>query len=255
MLVLSYLLFRLVLSCLVLFSLSSFLVSLFLLSCLLFSLSLLFSFVLSCLVFRLPSFIFSCLFLSVSPGLCLRVMLSVMLSVLLCVGVHVVWSVVCVGVTCRRTGVSSSVLLTKIRMAHAEFSLGTREVHQRTPWIFPFSGLRTGREQHVPDSSNHSLYLIKLFNSSSSVGHCGGNQLSDGSVCISPISPSRTNDLHVSIATPPGFALALRFSGLVHHLSGPDKTKNTLYMNITFTFTCICVYFFKKKNLYINMLS
>ena len=32
---------------------------------------------------------------------------------------------------------------------------------------FPFSSLRIDREQHVPDSSNHSLYLMKLFNSSS----------------------------------------------------------------------------------------
>ena len=32
---------------------------------------------------------------------------------------------------------------------------------------FPCSSLRKDREQHVPDSSNHSLYLIKLFTSSS----------------------------------------------------------------------------------------
>ena len=28
---------------------------------------------------------------------------------------------------------------------------------------FPFSSVRIGREQHVPDSSNHSLYLMKLL--------------------------------------------------------------------------------------------
>ena len=28
---------------------------------------------------------------------------------------------------------------------------------------FPFSSLRIDREQHVPDSSNHSLSLIRLF--------------------------------------------------------------------------------------------
>ena len=32
---------------------------------------------------------------------------------------------------------------------------------------FPCSSLRKDQEQHVPDSSNHSLYLIKLFTSSS----------------------------------------------------------------------------------------
>ena len=44
-------------------------------------------------------------------------------------------------------------------------------------WILPNLSLRIGREQHFPDFSNHSLYLIKLFNSSSPEGHCGGNQL------------------------------------------------------------------------------
>ena len=39
--------------------------------------------------------------------------------------------------------------------------------------ILPIQGLRTSREQHVPDSSNHSLYLIKLFNSSSPEEHFG----------------------------------------------------------------------------------
>ena len=34
-------------------------------------------------------------------------------------------------------------------------------------------GLRTSREQHFPDSSNHSLYLIKLFTSSSPEGNFG----------------------------------------------------------------------------------
>ena len=38
---------------------------------------------------------------------------------------------------------------------------------------FAFSSLRKDREQHVPDSSNRSLYLINLFNSSSPEGSCG----------------------------------------------------------------------------------
>ena len=32
-------------------------------------------------------------------------------------------------------------------------------------WIFPISSLRTGRTRNVPDSSNHSLYLIKMLSS------------------------------------------------------------------------------------------
>ena len=61
--------------------------------------------------------------------------------------------------------------------------------------------LRIGRGQRVPDSSNHSLYLIKLFNSSYPEGNFGGNQLLDGSISLSPLYPRMTNDLHVSIAT------------------------------------------------------
>ena len=70
----------------------------------------------------------------------------------------------------------------------------------REPWILHNFSLAIDREQHVPDSSNHSLYLIKLFNSSSPEGHYGGNQLLNGSVCLSPLSPSITNDLRVSIS-------------------------------------------------------
>ena len=61
--------------------------------------------------------------------------------------------------------------------------------------------LRIGRGQCVPDSSNHSLYLIKLFNSSYPEKNFGGNQLLDGSIRLSPLSPRMTNDLHNSIAT------------------------------------------------------
>ena len=39
------------------------------------------------------------------------------------------------------------------------------EVQQRTPWILPIFCLRIGREQHVAESSNHSLHLNTLFNS------------------------------------------------------------------------------------------
>ena len=51
--------------------------------------------------------------------------------------------------------------------AYQEKPTRASEVHQRNPWMFPILSLRIDREQHVPDSSNHSLYLIKLLNSSS----------------------------------------------------------------------------------------
>ena len=91
------------------------------------------------------------------------------------------------------------------RAGYLKRVIDTATVHSR---LFEFRiTLTVGalhRHKHVPASFNHSLYLTKLFNSSSTEGHCGGNQLLDGSVCLSPLSTSITNDLHVSIATPPG---------------------------------------------------
>uniref|UniRef100_A0A6N2N888 Senescence-associated protein n=1 Tax=Salix viminalis TaxID=40686 RepID=A0A6N2N888_SALVM len=58
-----------------------------------------------------------------------------------------------------------------------------------------------GRGRCAPDASNHWLYLIELAPSSSyPEGNFGGNQLLDGSISLSPLYPSQTNDLHVSIA-------------------------------------------------------
>ena len=61
-------------------------------------------------------------------------------------------------------------------MAHVEFSRDP-EVHQRNLGSYPTSSLRIGREQHVPDSSNNSLYLIKLLSYSYPEANVGGNQL------------------------------------------------------------------------------
>ena len=63
---------------------------------------------------------------------------------------------------------------------------------------FPFSSLRIGREQHVPDSSNHSLYLIKLFSYSNLEGNFGGNQLPNGSICLSSSTPPRPSRQHTT---------------------------------------------------------
>ncbi|CAN7022543.1 unnamed protein product, partial [Brassica rapa subsp. trilocularis] len=55
-------------------------------------------------------------------------------------------------------------------------------------------------------------YLFKNSFPSSSYpeGNFGGNQLLDGSISLSPLYPSQTNDLHV-----------------IHHLSGPDRNAHT----------------------------
>ena len=77
------------------------------------------------------------------------------------------------------------------RKVHVEFSLVPREVHQRNRWIVHIFRLRTCREQHVSDSSNHSLYLKRLFSFSNLEANFGGNQQPDGSIGLSrsPLSP------------------------------------------------------------------
>ena len=49
--------------------------------------------------------------------------------------------------------------------AHVELSRALERFTERNSWLLPIQGLRTGREQHVPESSNHSLYLMKLLSS------------------------------------------------------------------------------------------
>ena len=96
------------------------------------------------------------------------------------------------------------------------------EVHQRNERISHTSSLRIGREQHVTDSSHHSLaFLIKLFNSSSPEGKLRREP--------APLSPSTTNDLLVSIATSLHQSLPdlVPFSGMVHHLPEVQTQGNT----------------------------
>ena len=113
-------------------------------------------------------------------------------------------------------------------------------VHSKRPCVYRHHAYML-KHMYALCSSNHSRYLVKLFNSSSPEGHCGGNQLLGGSVFISLLSPCVSKYLHVSIATPPGFPLTLRFSGLVHH---PNKTKkNKLYIYIfVFVYVHISLY-------------
>ena len=68
----------------------------------------------------------------------------------------------------RTRKVALSVLFTKIcpRRVITWPQRSTKE----TNGSYPFFSLRTGRKQHVADSSNHSLCLIKLFSFSALVG-------------------------------------------------------------------------------------
>src|SRR5574343_432282 len=53
----------------------------------------------------------------------------------------------------------------------------------------------------------------------------GGNQLLDGSISLSPLHSSLTNDLHVSTVSDlqQEFLPASSYPSVVHHLSGPNR--------------------------------
>ena len=55
-------------------------------------------------------------------------------------------------------------------------------------------------------------------------GNFGWNQLLDGSMSLSPLYSCLTIDLHVRTVCelPPGFPLALFYTSIDHHLSGPE---------------------------------
>ena len=58
------------------------------------------------------------------------------------------------------------------KMDHKELSRAPERFTKRNERILPILTFREGREQHIPDSSDHSLFMIKLFNSSSPEGNC-----------------------------------------------------------------------------------
>ena len=110
---------------------------------------------------------------------------------------------------------------------------------KRNPWIQPiFWSLRIGREQHVPDSSVHSLYLMKLLSSSSPEGHCEGNQPRDGSICLSPFSEIyRTICTSISLLHQGSLDVALlKIRSPSHNYTQQNTTHKHTYTQIhTFT--------------------
>ena len=75
----------------------------------------------------------------------------------------------------RRRGGSSPVLLTEKWPTWSSHSVP--DVDKKKRKNLTHISLRIGREYHVPDSSNHSLSLMKLLSSSDPEGNCGWNQL------------------------------------------------------------------------------
>ena len=70
-----------------------------------------------------------------------------------------------------------------------------------TTGFYPCFNLRISREQHVPDSSNHSLHLMKLLSSSYPEGKLRKESAVRWFGLFSAPNPSLTNALHGSIAT------------------------------------------------------
>ncbi|KAL0746125.1 hypothetical protein Bca101_101362 [Brassica carinata] len=107
------------------------------------------------------------------------------------------------------------------KMAHLELSIpwdGSTKQPPRPTYLKFENRSRTLR----PDASNHWLYPIELASELQlSRGKLRGNQLLDGSISLSPLYPSQTNDLHARSPWPPPEFLWLRPPGIVHHLSVP----------------------------------
>ena len=86
------------------------------------------------------------------------------------------------------------------RTAHAALSLGPTSSPKVATGCCPCSSLRKDREQHVPDSSNHSLCLIMLLSNS----YCGetleGTSREMVRFVFRSHEKSITNDFRVSIS-------------------------------------------------------
>ncbi|KAK8495621.1 hypothetical protein V6N13_038565 [Hibiscus sabdariffa] len=110
-------------------------------------------------------------------------------------------------------------------MAHLELSIpwhGSTKQPRRPTYL----KFEIGRGRCAPDASNHWLYPIELAKGSSyPEGNFGGNQLLDGSISLSPLLPKSDERFarQYRCGPPPEFPLASPRSGIVHHLSGPDR--------------------------------
>ena len=93
-----------------------------------------------------------------------------------------------------------------------------------TPDTHKNGSVSIGREQHFPDSSNHSIYLMKLSRSS----YLSGKLRKEPAVRWFGLSFALLTKRHERSERPyrheppQEFPLTLPFSSFVHHLSSPD---------------------------------
>ena len=123
---------------------------------------------------------------------------------------------------------SPSVLLTK--KSPRRVLTWPHKFTERNPWILPIRSLRIDREQLVPESSNHSLYLMNLFIFSN---------LEESA----HTTDTNTNTTHTHAPThthqptdPPNIT---PLPSLPSPSPSPSHTQTHMYMHV---YLCMCVY-------------
>ena len=110
-------------------------------------------------------------------------------------------------------------------------SRGSQEV---TTGSYPFKVGEWGREQHVPESSNHALFP-------ENEGNFVENQLLDGSIGLSPLCRRRTICPSISqrdfARDSPDFAFFRHFSRVFPHVA---LTQTTLKITVSGRCACVC---------------
>ena len=114
------------------------------------------------------------------------------------------------------------------KMAHIESTLFPKVLHT-TIGSYPFKVWEQVEDNTPPIPLIIRFTRWNLCNSSYPEGNFRGNQLLDGSISLSPLYSSMTNDLHVSTAASlhQSFPWFYFFSSIVHHLSGPSTYAQT----------------------------
>ena len=109
-------------------------------------------------------------------------------------------------------------------MAHLESCSLYHPVRLRNWMFLPIQSLRIGRELSAPNPANHWLYMTKLSKLQLSWGKLRREPATrwfDWSFAPIPKFEHRFARQN-AFGPPPGFPPASSYSGIVHHLSGPN---------------------------------
>ena len=111
--------------------------------------------------------------------------------------------------------------------AHVELSRASERFTERNPQFLPIQGLRKGREQHVPESSNHSLYPMKLLRGTAEgiSTHNTHIRTNTNSPTHPPTDPPNTTPLSSLPSSSPS--------------PSHTHTQTHMYMHV---YLCMCVY-------------